>query len=165
MHAGNLLCECSGFELVESIKVVSMKEGKYFKKKEIDLSKVSILVLTQDGKLKLRLYAKKSLGIIFFLILFFLVIFIVRSFNVSEFNKRKQVCDNLVSVLIFEEKEALRLKEIAREKEFVKKHGMLQVEGREYLDYTPHSITKRDRVMARRSIPECSEIYENGFDN
>jgi len=41
-----------------------VKEGKYFKKKEIDLTKISIFVLTKEGKLKLKIYIKKSIKVL-----------------------------------------------------------------------------------------------------
>lgn len=142
-----------------------MKDGKYFKRKEIDLSKISILSLTQYGKLKFKLYFAKVIKILLVLSLFFGIAFIIWGVHSAKLDKRKKVCDALVSSLLWEEKEALRLKEISKQEAFAKKSGIRGGKGREYLDFSPYSITRKDTVIARRSIPECRDVYIDGLDN
>lgn len=141
-----------------------MKEGKYFKKKEIDLTKISIFVLTKEGKLKLKVYIKKSMKVLSFIAVVLIVFFLVWGAQNSKFNKRKEVCDNLVSTSIWVEKETLRLKAVAEQKKANEKNGVVQSKDRDYLDFSPHSVTRKDKVLARQSIPECNEVYANGLE-
>lgn len=141
-----------------------MKESKYFKKKEIDLTKVSIFLLTDEGKSKLKNYIKKSIKILLLLTSVLFVVFIIWGMHEAKLNKKKKVCDDLVSSFIWEKKEALRLKEVAKQKAFNKKHGLLHVERRGYLDWSPHTVLPKDKVLARRAIPECNDVYADGLE-
>jgi hypothetical protein len=141
-----------------------VKENKFFKKKEIDLTKISIFTLTTEGKSYLKAAIKKTIQIILMITCVLFVIYVAWALNEFYFSKKKQVCDELVSSFIWNKKEELKLIEIKKQNEYSKKTAPPQSERRVILDSTVYTVTTADKVLARRSIPECKEVYINGLE-
>lgn len=142
-----------------------MKKNEYIKKKELNLSKVTIYTLTEDGKSKFKVLIKTSLKVAFLLLGLSFVVFITWSIKNTKLKEQKQICDDLVSTAIWKEKEALRLNSLAKQKELRKTIGMVRTKNRDYLDYTRHTVTMKDKVLARRSITECDYLYADGLES
>ena len=142
-----------------------MRKNEYFKKKELNLSKVTIYTLTENGKSKLKVLIKTSLKVASLLLGLSFVVFITWSIENTKLKEQKQICDDLVSTAIWKEKEALRLNSLAKQKALNKKLGIVRTKNRDYLDYIQHTVTMKDKVLARRSITECDDLYTDGLES